>query len=697
MRKILALLLALWAAPVFAQSNPGWVFGFVPTPAQWNAEWSSKLDYSVSGLTVPGGGTGNVTFTANAPLIGAGASAIAQGTRSGNTTIFGTTSGALTSGHCVQIDASGNLVDAGGVCTTGGGGGTVTSGTANNIAYYATTGTAVTGLANANNSILATNGSGVPALTQTLPTGTLLTNATGLPLAGLVTIGANTLVSNWTGSTAAAAANTMPVCTTAQNLTYTAGTGFVCSSASPLTVTGTGFTTASSLALRNAVTANVQLDFGAKCDGSTDDTSAFTAAFATAQTVIVPSAACVSSSGFTVPTGHTLQGTSFSAGYPITVGTSIIECPASVSHCVTLGNGSTNDTTVVRNISILGTGGTPTGTSNGLYIDGGYNVVLDTVNVRNFQYLYHFQGQPSTGSGISAHAQLLFGAQAGLAYVWQDGWPELYINNARFGSNGGADYSTVQAFVQITGAAGTAPNTLVLTDVQANQGTGTGVLYGISWVSCTAGPPCVPTIDGTTWKIADAHFEGLTSGFLHSDSTWNVIQRLDVTDVVVNNPSAPCTLLNTATTLSQSSFKGNKFFCNAFTVSPSSESIDFTNFYSNFFQGTASFTPGSGTSTIGFSDNNFNGAVSFTGSMSLGLHGNTYASTLGLAITGGAAVSEPGLLYNFSSLPVCSVGERLSSLTVQNGSTTYNVGQAIAGGGSTQIRASCANGTWVAG
>ena len=696
MRKLFALLLALWAGPALAQSNPGWVFGFVPTPAQWNAEWSTKLDYNPSGLPVTAGGTGVLTFTANAPLIGAGTSAIAQGTRSGNTTVFGTTSGTLTSGHCVQFDSSGNLVDAGGVCTTGGGGGTVTSGTANSLAYYATTGTAVTGLTSCNSGIIVTSSGGVPSCSTTLPAINIAAG-TALPLTGLANIGANTEVANWTNSSGAPVAHTMPVCTTAQVLVYTAGTGFACGAATPLTVTGTGFSTASSLALRNAVTANVQLDFGAACDGSTDDTSAFTAAFATAQTVVVPSAACVSNSGFTVPTGKTLQGTSFSAGYPITSGTSIIECPASVSHCVTLGNGSTNDTTVVRNISILGTGGTPTGTSNGLYVNGGYNVVLDTVNVRNFQYLYHFQGQPSTGSGISAHAQLLFGAQAGLAYVWQDGWPELYINNARLGSNGSADYNTVQAFFQISGPASTAPNTLVLTDIQANQGTGTGVLYGLSWVNCTAGPPCVPTIDGTTWKVADSHFEGLTSGFLHSDSTWNVIQRLDVTDVVVNNPSAPCTLLNTATSLSQSSFKGNKFFCNAFTVSPSSESIDFTNFYSNFFQGTVAFTPGSGTSTIGFSDNNFNGAATFTGNMSLALHGNTYASTLTLTPTGDVAMSEPGLIYNFASLPTCSSGERLSSLTVINGSTTYNVGQAIAGGGSTQLRASCANGTWVAG
>lgn len=85
------------------------------------------IDLSQSGavgtsiLGVPNGGTGVATFTSNEPLIGNGAGAVAQGTRSGNTTVFGTTSGVLTSGDCVEFDASGNLVAAGAACGTGGG------------------------------------------------------------------------------------------------------------------------------------------------------------------------------------------------------------------------------------------------------------------------------------------------------------------------------------------------------------------------------------------------------------------------------------------------------------------------------------------------------------------------------------------------------------------------------------------------
>lgn len=50
------------------------------------------------------------------------------------------------------------------------GSGTVNSGTANQMAYYASTGTAVSGLATANNAVLVTSGAGVPSMATSIPT-----------------------------------------------------------------------------------------------------------------------------------------------------------------------------------------------------------------------------------------------------------------------------------------------------------------------------------------------------------------------------------------------------------------------------------------------------------------------------------------------------------------------------------------------
>ncbi len=72
------------------------------------------LAYTASGTLASSG-----ALTANLPVIGGGAGVPPSvGTRSGNTTAYVTTSGAQTSGDCVEIDASGNHVAAGAACGT---------------------------------------------------------------------------------------------------------------------------------------------------------------------------------------------------------------------------------------------------------------------------------------------------------------------------------------------------------------------------------------------------------------------------------------------------------------------------------------------------------------------------------------------------------------------------------------------------
>ncbi len=67
-------------------------------------------------------------------------------TLSGNTSTLATVSGTVANGHCRSTDSNGNEVDAGGPCMTGGSGGTVNSGTAGQLSYYGSTGSAVSGL-----------------------------------------------------------------------------------------------------------------------------------------------------------------------------------------------------------------------------------------------------------------------------------------------------------------------------------------------------------------------------------------------------------------------------------------------------------------------------------------------------------------------------------------------------------------------
>lgn len=80
---------------------------------------SNGITCSPSALTVPGGGTGGVSWTANLPLIGNGTGALTQGTVTGTTTKFATSTGTLTPNGCIKVDANGNFVDSGATCNTG--------------------------------------------------------------------------------------------------------------------------------------------------------------------------------------------------------------------------------------------------------------------------------------------------------------------------------------------------------------------------------------------------------------------------------------------------------------------------------------------------------------------------------------------------------------------------------------------------
>ena len=67
MKKLLLLILFPLTAFASPQSDPGFVFGQIPTPAQWNSYFDYKLDYNAAGLPVIYGGTGAITQQAATP------------------------------------------------------------------------------------------------------------------------------------------------------------------------------------------------------------------------------------------------------------------------------------------------------------------------------------------------------------------------------------------------------------------------------------------------------------------------------------------------------------------------------------------------------------------------------------------------------------------------------------------------------
>jgi hypothetical protein len=98
-------------------------FGFLSDPIAVNKGGTGLASGTSGGIPYYSGATtiaSSAALTANLPVIGGGAGvAPSVGTVSGNTTKFVTSTGTLTNGHCVSIDANGNYVDAGAACGAG--------------------------------------------------------------------------------------------------------------------------------------------------------------------------------------------------------------------------------------------------------------------------------------------------------------------------------------------------------------------------------------------------------------------------------------------------------------------------------------------------------------------------------------------------------------------------------------------------
>lgn len=131
------------------------VLRFTPTGSNQTLTWDSIYE------------AGNVTLPTTAPL-------------GESTEIFLEYNSSATKWRCVGVNSGGG----------GSGSGTVNSGTALQLAYYASNGTAVSGLPTANSSVLITDGIGAPLMSQTLPSAV----QSNITTVGTITSGA------WNGS-----------------------------------------------------------------------------------------------------------------------------------------------------------------------------------------------------------------------------------------------------------------------------------------------------------------------------------------------------------------------------------------------------------------------------------------------------------------------------------------------------------------
>lgn len=185
------------------------IFNVTVTPITTNGTLTAALASQSANLILAGptsGGPAAPTFrsmvTADIPSNTVAISSLLNGSTAGtviyyNGTAWTSFTGNTSGTQCLGENASG--VPAWTTCAGGSGSGTVNSGNANVLAYYPSTGTAVSPInaSSPNNNVVATNGSGVPGYVTTLPSALTYPTPT---LTGKLTVSGNISASAWTTS-----------------------------------------------------------------------------------------------------------------------------------------------------------------------------------------------------------------------------------------------------------------------------------------------------------------------------------------------------------------------------------------------------------------------------------------------------------------------------------------------------------------
>ena len=447
-------------------------------------------------------------------------------------------------------------------------------------------------------------------------------------------------------------------------------------------LTGAGARNSTNLANRatdNGASFDVMADYGAVCNGTTDDASAINAALSSVApggvVRLPPGGVCRAASTIAVPPGATLDlGSSIPAHPP---GGGMLLCDAGVNPCVQLTpSGVASGTAGLRN-GTISRSGLPTAGTVGVLING-YHSTINNVLVDNSTKCWVFAAQPVVGAGI--HTEL-FGASAQRcsdAYVDAISFPEIYWFGGRFGENGGGDYAA-NAYVRIEGTAGNdsagGPGTIGFYGMQWNT-SGGAPLHG--WEFVNLGGGSVPPIDATDFQMIGGHIESIAGGgaIIYSDASWNNIDRFKMIGVTINTGTVAggvhFTALNPATSPSEWDLTSDLVYTEDFVLAPAAgQNINQLKVTGGRISGPVTIT-GVGNSSATFSGVDFANGLTVAGAWTAGF--NAFGDTF----SGGTFTNNASNGYvTFDSATTGRVGTMSINPTSSSAPTSLNINAGI--------------------
>lgn len=348
------------------------------------------------------------------------------------------------------------------------------------------------------------------------------------------------------------------------------------------------------------------MDFGARCDGRTDDAPALARALGAGfGRIVVPDARCFLASPVVGPPAASIEldGAAFHPGNPATGSTLL--CAPTVSPCLTLGG--SNRQVTVRDLVIDRQGGRPDRRTVGLEIRDAYNVIIDDVMSHNHGQCYLFRADGVLGIGMMGTR--MYSGACSDAHLVNDSWAEMRIAMSRFGQNGLGDYAAA-TYVRFQGgydntAAG--PNTVEFNNTQFNQGS-ESVAHWLEFHDRARGDRLVQE----TFGFHQVHVEAVGRGGIETDATWTRLGLVDMTGLSFVQTQVPFLVLDPATEVEDWQIQGADLRVADFTLAPIAQ-------INQFVMTNATVEPGRFTieapphSVVDLHGNNFIGGLTLAG------------------------------------------------------------------------------------